>query len=92
MAKKQKQVEVEEGIEVKDALDISKQVAEEVTEQEPEKTKGIFSKKVIKKGAFRVTAGYLNGLDAQNEDWLVELHVEGKPCYILSKAAYEKHM
>lgn len=66
--------------------------AQEPMPKAPKSKTPIFKHAEVEKGAYRITAGMLKGLNATNPDWLVELKVADEVCYIISKEAYDKHM
>ena len=53
---------------------------------------GVYKRVILPGGAYRLTAGVIAGLDATDKNWMIEVHINGKKCYIISSELYEKSM
>ena len=54
----------------------------------PEEQSFHFEKVELKNQAHRITAGMIAGLDATDRNWVVEVNINDKKCYIVSTEAY----
>ena len=79
----------EERVDIENLVDKSLDL--ELDEELERTNRGTFEQ-IVTDDALRITAGFIKGKDAVNDNWLVRVIINNESCYIMSTTAYDRYL